>query len=306
MTKRWQQLSCFALGLALLTLSSRAEAGAYTWEPGHFYLQLSTSFSWANDKYDDNGNKSSIKVLKNNFGSTSNKSDYQQLLSDLYWEVGIFKRVTFFGDFPFLSSARQHNDGGNITYAASGISDILTALRFGILEQPFALALETRLTFASGNANRIIPTGQGDTRGEIRLVATKQLTQIPIYFDFEFGFTFRGHANFTSPINGPTSVDYAPEMAIHGEVGGTVVRWKGMDRLLLVLSADWRQSTTNPADTLTFFSVTPAASQQVWVNGSAMAYIIRNLGVNFRYGGMVAGERLPVLQTVGGGIFGTW
>ena len=37
--------------------------------------------------------------------STSDPSNFQQLLSDLYFEVGLAPRLMFFGDLPFLHVA---------------------------------------------------------------------------------------------------------------------------------------------------------------------------------------------------------
>jgi hypothetical protein len=311
------------LALALLLASvcalapARARAAAWTQDPWHFYLQLGMAFSSADRVYDINGGKQNILVRKDSPGTITNPnpSNFQQLLSDFYWELGVLPRVTFFGDFLFLNSERQQNQGGNIPYTANGLGDLMLGLRFGALVQPFALALETRLWIPTGDQNANIPLGSGDTREELRVVASKSFDRVPIYIDFEFAFTMRGHTVLSNKLSlqaDGSATNYSPEVAMHGEIGGTLVRWK-YDRVVLSVMADYRASTelygsdfpmaTKPP---AFFTIIPETARMTTVGAVLLVYLIRNLGVSVRFSDMVDGARVPALMTFGGAVFGTY
>ena len=295
----------------LLLRSSVASAGPWTRDQYHFYLQLGTSFSFAEDRYDINGNLGPIEVRKFSpaIGRLDvNKSNYQQLLSDFYFEFGLVKRLTIFGDIPFIS-ARQMNEGGDLNYSSNKFGDILLGARYGILNgEPFALGLETRLVFPSGNSQIILPTGSGDFRGELRLAAAKTLPWVPIYFDFEFGFTLRGSATVIDQLapSGTSLARYAPELVLHGEVGGPLVRWRQVDRLILSFYVDYRGSTqrSNVADAT--FSIIPENSEFTTISVQVLWYAYHGLGINARFTQAVEGRRLPHTSTVAGALYAEW
>ncbi len=70
MTSLRIRTSTFVALLPLLVLLQRpAEASGWTWDPGHFYIQAGSAFSWADRRYDVNGNEAFILVRK--FSATS-------------------------------------------------------------------------------------------------------------------------------------------------------------------------------------------------------------------------------------------
>jgi hypothetical protein len=291
--------------VAVLCISSAAFAGAWTKPRNHFYLQLGTSFSWAGERFNHVGDKGTIVVKK--FADPArfdqNNSNFQQILSDLYFEFGLFNRITLFGDLT-LNAMRQRNTGGDINYATVGLGDTLLGLRAGLLLDPVAIALEARMTAPSGDVNAVIPKGTGDFRGELRLALAKAFDRVPIWINFEFGFTLRGTAELNPPMPGAPRplVKYAPEVAIHGEVGGSLVRWKGADRLLLIAALDYRTSTTR--DTGDFatsllvenYELTTFTANLVW-------FAYHGFGVNARFTQAVQGRRQLETSTIAGSLF---
>lgn len=295
---------------ALLLIASTAHAGGWTHEPGHFYLQLGTAFSYANERYTADGSTAPITVQKNmGDAGTLSLSNYQQMLTDLYFEVGVFKRVTVFGDLPFIS-ARQLNPGGNITYSSNNMGDILVGLRGAALLDPVALALEARFTAPSGNSKSPLPTGSGDFRAELRLVLSKSFDRVPIYLDFETGLMLRGSGRVYDPFStAPDStslVNFSPQVTVHAEVGGTLIRWKKVDRLMLVVNVDFVGSTRKSDVTLATLALYPENSEMTTVTFTLASVIWRGLGVMVRAAPVVEGLQLPVLRTFGGAVFASW
>ena len=77
------------------------------------------AFSDASNRFDVDGNSVPIQVRKFSNDIATNVSNFQQLLTDFYFEYGLLDRLTVFGDFPFLTSMRQLNPGGDITYSTT-------------------------------------------------------------------------------------------------------------------------------------------------------------------------------------------
>ena len=207
--------SCLGLAIGLciqLVGAGAAHAGAWNRAQWGYFLQLGTAFTSATNRYTGSGDRTRIQVAKNGdpqsalaVGSNANDSNYQQLLSDLYFEVGLLKRLTVFGDLGFVSS-RQTNEGGQLQYRARGIGDLMFGARVQILELPVAFALETRLFVPTGDALDVIPLGSGDFRGEIRLALGKSWSRLklPLYFDVEVGVMLRGAAT----VRDTASIDF--------------------------------------------------------------------------------------------------
>jgi hypothetical protein len=307
------RLRAVTLATLLATLpASTAFAGAWTHDQWHFYLQLGTAFSYANDAYAPDGSTLPIFVRTGKNDTTPNKSNFQQLLSDLYFEVGLLDRLTIFGDLGY-SSNRQMNPGGDIKYSTNALNDWLFGFRVGLIKgDPLAVALEARLTVPTGftgNTTSPLPTGTGDVRGELRLAVAKQLPYVPIYVDGEFGFALRGSGKVYDPNassnNFQNVVNYAPELVIHGEIGAALVKWKGATRLLLIASVDYRGSTTKQVGGLgdTLLSLTPENSEVTSISGALMWYAWHGLGIQARFQQIVEGLRIPKITTFGGSIF---
>lgn len=305
-----------------------ARASAWTWEPWHFYMQLGTSYSSASNErikyFDISANRNitidrRIIVAKYAGDATKfNSSNFQQLLSDFYFELGTLRWLTLFGDIPFLSSNRQDNKLGTLSYHSANVGDIMVGLRASAMTKPIALAVEARFTFPSGVTNSpqsaskdvIIPTGQGDYRQELRAVASKGFDKVPIYIDAELGFTLRGHVLLQNQITGfgkNNGIDthYKPEFVVHGEIGGTVVRWRGVDRLVLALNVEHRQSTEIDAKSV-FSTIIAESSRQTWIGVNGIVYFTRNFGVNLSFRRALEVINLPYLTSVGGALFGTY
>jgi hypothetical protein len=282
----------------------RAFAGAWTQPQNHFYLQLGTAFTNADQAYDFSGKLGPVLVRPVPNSDFPVKSNFQQLMSDLYFEYGIFNRVTLFTDLP-ITSMRQHNPGGTINYSITGIADLLFGLRAGVLVDPVAIAIEARMTAPAGDSNAVIPTGSGDFRGELRLAVAKAFERVPIYVDFEFGLTLRGSTLIKSndPSMPPEARNYAPEVAVHGEVGGVLVRWKNVDRLMLTLMADYRGSTQRNNVTGGLFDLIPQNSELTTVGANLAWRFYRWFGILGRFTQAVQGKRLPQVTTGGAALF---
>lgn len=310
---RWVAI---ALALACGLSSSTARAGAWTEDAEHFYIQLGSAFTFANSRFDLHGNSQSILVKRNAADSrvaTKNVSNFQQLYSDLYIEYGLLDRLTLFSDVAY-TSARQKNDTdqmgasnpGDIQYSSSGIGDTMVGARIGLVKDPFAAAIEARLTLPTADSQTIIPNGPGDLRSELRLAAGKTLPWLPITIDGEFGFTFRGTGvlNDPSKMNGTLSVDFAPELVLHGDVTAALVRWQGANRLLLTFAVDYRTSTKHTFDAQEAFqTIAPEDSEYTTIGGALTWFVYHGIGILGRVTYAVEGKRLPQGTTVGGALF---
>src|SRR6185369_13089961 len=106
-----------------------------------------------------------------------------------YFEYGLLDRLTLFGNFQFLSSNRQLNPGGDISYSSNNVGDLLLGTRFNLIQNPFVFSLEARITVPTGDQNAVIPTGTGDLRTELRLVFAKGFEPIvPLILEGEIGY----------------------------------------------------------------------------------------------------------------------
>src|SRR5262249_15157537 len=88
----------------------------------------------------------------------------------------------------------------------------------------------------------------------------KSFYPLPIYFDVEFGYNLRSASQTftfnevygTGNSHKPGTLDgllrhpvlFSPEVAVHGELGLTLVRWHYADRLQLVINVDYRGTTS--------------------------------------------------------------
>jgi hypothetical protein len=304
LTTRW-------LALVLVLASTRAMAAGWTHDPGHFYLQLGTAFSYANQQYNELGTTIPITVPKLSTDPTmTNVSNYQQLLTDLYFEVGALKRLTIIGDLGVVSN-RALNPGGDINYSGTTMSDMWLGARVGLLTgEPIAAALELRLGFPSGDPKRPLPTGSGDFHGELRAVVSKSFERVPLWFDVEMGFVLRGGAYVYNALSSAADhtalVNYAPQISLHGELGVVVLKWKQAERLLLIASVDYLGSTTRSAMSELSLALYPDNSELTTINVNLMAYLWRGLGLSLRASQAVEGLRQPILTTFGGAVFARW
>jgi hypothetical protein len=171
------------------------------------------------------------------------------------------------------------------------------------------VSIESRLGFPTGDSRSVIPIGSGDFRGELRLAVAKAWTQIPIYFDCEFGFTLRGSGLVTdrTSATGTAMTNYAPEVVLYAEVGAALLRWKGVNRILLAFSAGYRGSTVkeDPAAQLAF-TPSPSNSENTAIGVVLTTYLMPWMGVYGRFTQSVEGLRLPKLTTGAAGIFFTY
>ena len=92
---------------------------------------------------------------------------------------------------------------------------------------------------------------------------------------------------------------------MHGEIGGTLVRWKGQDRLVLALNVEHRQSTEIDAKSV-FSTIIAESSRQTWIGVNGLVYFTRNVGVNLSFRRALEVINLPYLTSVSGAIFGTY
>jgi hypothetical protein len=301
---RWS-LVCL---LSVWPLSS-ALAGPWTLPRNHFYLQVGTSFSVDSGRFDPDGKLIPLQVQKTKTDVfTLNDSNLQQLLSDFYFEYGLIDSLTIFGDLPFLNSMRQLNKGGNIQYSATNVGDLMLGGRIGILLDPLVFALEARLTFPTGDVSALIPTGQGDFRGELRLVAGKAFRRIPLDISGELGFTERGNTKFHSKLTDADEIiNFSPELYLRIDLAlNLAIQRVGLHRLLLDVAADYRTSTQGATVGTGTFSLIPPVSRLATVSVGGMWFFNKYFGLNLRIQQGVAGAALPRLTSVGGSLFATY
>jgi hypothetical protein len=313
----WRRLEWLILATLLVAWPvGKARGGPWTKEEQHYYLQLGTAFTWADRWYDPRGNDAPISVRKNNEDKlllNSTGTNFQQLLTNFYFEYGLLSRFTVFGDIPFLTSMRQKNPGGDRKYSVNGVGDITLGGRFALVTDPFALALELRLGLPTGDTDENIPTGSGDVRGEARVAVGKIWTfgMPSLALSGEMGFMFRGNTEIKSDLGGSlgyVQTSYAPELVLRSELDLIIPFHRlGLHQLIPNVVFDYRGSISRLPDPTTMaantFSVIPENSRLLTVTGSVMWYVYYGFGATFRYTQALSGARLPTTSTVGGALF---
>jgi hypothetical protein len=308
---------CFGVALVLAIVCVQAiglheaHAGAWNRAQWGYYLQLGTSFTTSIDgqRFTGTGDKTDILVSRSGTSTIDTQaSNFQQLLTDLYFEVGLLPRFTLIGDLTFVS-ARQRNPGAPAEYKNHGIGDLMFGGRIQILQKPVAFAFEGRLYVPTGDTIGLIPLGSGDYRGDMRLALGKSWSDIkvPVYGMIEVGTMLRGTAtvrDVTRVGTDRSDVTYAPEVFFHTEFGLTVLKTKNTDRLLVIGMLDYRSSTRRRD--VEAFSLTPATQEILSYGGTVMAFLWRGLGLSVRATHVPLGRNTLNTVTVAGAVFASF
>lgn len=159
-------------GLVLALLPASAHAGAWTKPPGEGWAALSYERYRTTTKFDESGSKVDL-ALDGEFVKQSLR---------LYTEIGVLDRVTAFGNFyyDFLSYGQSDL---RFPLENSGFSDQEAGVRYGLFEQPIALASQLSLHFPAGY-DTDVPSppaeqppllGTGEWGAEFRIAAGRGL-----------------------------------------------------------------------------------------------------------------------------------
>jgi len=201
----------------LLGVKSTIQAGAWTQKVGGYYFKIETSYLKATKEFDHNGDK--LNILEEQF--IYKNASFRDISLRVYGEYGLFENLTVVGKIPFKIYTTQYilddlYSRGEVARSTTGLGDLSAALKFGILNQPFALAVQGGIKIPMGyekhpdNDGPRLGTGEIDFEGMLLLGSS--LHPLPMYIGGGIGYNARGGV-----LN--------DEIVYHLETGYTFEKW---------------------------------------------------------------------------------
>jgi len=168
--------ACCLLGAAT------AHAGAWTRDPGSYYVRAGLSALLPGDGY-FNGDRKRRSVLD---------ASYRELSAGVHGEVGVLDRLTALAGFSFWHvnlGADVDDDRGDTSFTAPGHGSIGARYRF--IDEPFLLAFQGEAKIAVNRDEDPAPHRWGDGRDEARIVAVGSRSFGPTWVSMELGTNLR-------------------------------------------------------------------------------------------------------------------
>ena len=187
-----------AMTMTLVTLSaSRAGAGAWSQQPGHYYAKLSGVFYGSDEIYNDMGKREQAGMDDESFDSGQ---------GFLYAEYGLRERLTLIGK---LAVGELVAEDSFVKQTTTGIGDADVGAKYQLLDQPVVLAPMVSVKVPTGYDRDFDPAmGTGYRDVEVRALGARSLYPLPLYVGGEVGYRIRG---------GP----YSNQMPYFVELGAT-------------------------------------------------------------------------------------
>jgi hypothetical protein len=211
--------------VAVLLLWSRpARAGAWTLEPGHFYLTAGYTYYFANEVVDDAGMAAPLQTIKRGAFQLIDARYTDQTLA-LYGEVGLWPRhfnlVFYVPVYKWVGIAGIDPDD-DTSFGEEGVGDSTVALKYKIYDCKFVLASQFEVGIPSGNAlKEKIPTGDNEWSYELRVMAAKDFHPVPLFFNVEVGYRLR--TSGTVMVRGISTnvidVNYSDDISLLAQLG---------------------------------------------------------------------------------------
>ena len=203
--------------LSVFVINSTLKAGAWTQKKGKYYLKIETSYLKATKEYNHNGEE--LKILQEKF--IFKDASFRDISIRAYGEYGLFNNLTLIGKIPFKIYTTQYflddlYSQGEVARSTTGLTDLDIALKYGVLNQPFALSLQGGLKLPLGyekhpdNTGPRLGTSEIDFEGH--LLIGESFYPLPMYASGGIGFRVRG---------GPLH----DEILYHVETGYTLEKW---------------------------------------------------------------------------------
>ena len=181
----------------LLSVKSTTQAGAWTQKVGGYYFKIETSYLNATKEFNHNGDE--LNILEEQF--IYKDASFRDISIRAYGEYGLFENLTLVGKIPFKIYTTQYflddlYSQGEVARNTTGLGDLSIAVKYGLLDQPFALAVQGGIKIPMGyerhpdNDGPRLGTGEIDTEG--MLLVGQSLHPLPIYVGGGIGYRKRG------------------------------------------------------------------------------------------------------------------
>jgi hypothetical protein len=185
----WPWLSRLTAAWTLcLGLIAAVFAGAWTQEPGGYYLKMASHYLSSRSNFDSEG----LRVRKPGMGHLTDFNLHA------YLEYGLRDRLTLVVAAPYKRLAEVRRFAGGLGREKSrGLGDLEMGLRWKLADRPavtsLALGGHVPLGYTVDNTMRL-PLGTGQPKGDIRLLLGRSLHPFPAYLTGELGYRVRGGA----------------------------------------------------------------------------------------------------------------
>ncbi len=176
---------------------SDIHAGAWTQKVGGYYIKFESSYLKAAEEFDYNGDK--LNILEEQF--IYKNASFRDISLRVYGEYGLFDNLTLVGKIPFKIYTTQYflddvYSQGEVARSTTGLGDLTAALKYGLLNQPIALAVQGGLKFPMGYEkhpdNEGPRLGTGEIDAEAILLLGSSLYPLPMYVGAGIGYNARG------------------------------------------------------------------------------------------------------------------
>jgi hypothetical protein len=198
-------------------LNSSLKAGAWTQKQGGYYFKVEVSYLSSSKEFNYKGEELNILEEKIIYKDAS----FRDISIRAYGEYGLFDDLTLIGKIPFKIYTTQYflNDlysQGEVARSTTGLGDLDVALKYGLLNQPFAFALQGGIKIPMGydkhpdNDGPRLGTGEIDYEGTLLL--GQSFYPLPMYASVGAGYRKRGGS-------------LHDEIFYHIETGYTLEKW---------------------------------------------------------------------------------
>ncbi|MCG8606275.1 hypothetical protein MJD09_14980 [bacterium] len=217
---------CTLVVACLASVTETAHAGAWLQKPGKYYVKLSLNHFSTTEQFSLAGQRQPLNAQLENLRD----SKFTDTNLSVYGEVGVldwFTAVFSTSYKRYASSGFNLSDQSRFHNTVSGPSDLFVGGRIRLVAMPFALALQPMIKLPTGDMDRSIPLGTGETDLELRVqLGTKLPLPLNNYFTADVGYSGRGGTGFHDEV--PYFVEFGVSPA---------------KRLLLKAAVDGRKST---------------------------------------------------------------
>ena len=212
-----KNLKLLLIGFLLILLQSVVFAGAWTQKQGSYYLKFEASYLKTFKEFNHKGDE--LNILEEQF--IFKEAFFRDISIRAYAEYGLFNNLTIVGKLPIkISTSGYFLDDlysqGDVSRTTTGLGDLNLALKYGVLTQPVAVAVQGGLKVPLGyekhpdNGGPQLGSGEIDLQGKLELGLS--LHPLPMYLGAGIGYHNRGGA-------------LHDEIVYHFETGYTLKKW---------------------------------------------------------------------------------
>jgi protein XagA len=156
-------------------------AGAWSRAPGSYYAKVSGLLYHSEDFFNDMGRRAPMGMDGERFRAGQ---------SFLYLEYGLRDRLTLVSS---LSAGRLVSEDQFVESTTWGVGDVEVGIKYQLSEEVLVVAPQFTLKVPSGyNADFDPSMGTGEIDAEARLLVSRSLYPLPVYFSAELGYRKRG------------------------------------------------------------------------------------------------------------------